>query len=115
VEAGPVITTPTTTVSILGGAPTESEWGDPVESETVIRSGVPAAIHQQRRVIIPEGQTTPMSVRYWTGYLPAGTEINDQQRVRDERTGRTYTIDSVEQPAHPAMPQDVQLDLRSVD
>jgi hypothetical protein len=110
-----MINTPTTTVSVLGGEPTQSEWGDPVDGETVLRSGIPCAIHQQRRLVVPEGQTAPMSVRYWTGYLPHGTDVSDAQRLRDDRTGRLYAIDAVETPAHPSMPQDVQLDLRTVD
>lgn len=115
--ASAVINTPTTTVSVLGGASTSSEWGDPVDSPDVLPGldKVPAAIHQQRRTIVPEGQTTPMSVRYWTGYLPHGTDVTDAQRIRDNRSGRVYLIDAVETPAHPSMPQDVQLDLRTVD
>lgn len=110
-----MINTPTTTVSVLGGAPSESEWGDPVDSEEKVAQGVPAAIVQQRRMIVPEGAASPMRVRLWTGYLPHGTAVDDTQRLRDEQTGRTYIIDVVETPPHPTMPQDVQLDLRTVD
>jgi hypothetical protein len=110
-----VIVTPTTTVSVLGGDGSTSEWGDPIEGSDVLRSGVPAAIHEQRRVVVPEGGQQAIAVRYWTGYLPHGTEVTGAQRLRDDRTGVVYLIDHVSTPAHPARPQDMQLDLRTVE
>lgn len=110
-----MISTPTTTVTILGGSESTNDWGDPIEGLTEIAARIPCAIHQQRRVVVPEGQQAAMTVRYWTGYLPNGTVIDDAQRLRDDRSGRVYLIDAVETPAHPAMPQDVQLDLRTVE
>lgn len=109
-----MINTPTTTVTILGGAPTEDEWGDPVEGSDAIAAGVPCAIHEQRRIVAPEHTGAPMAVRFWTGYLPHGTAVNGAQRLRDDRTGAVYLIDHVSTPAHPGRPQDVQLDLRTV-
>jgi hypothetical protein len=109
-----VINTPTTTVAILGGTASESEWGDPVEGSEVIRSGLPCAIHEQRRIVAPEHTSAPMAVRFWTGYLPHGTAVSGAQRLRDERSGTVYLIDHVSTPAHPGRPQDVQLDLRTV-
>lgn len=110
-----VITTPTTTVAILGGTATTSDWGDPVEGTEVLRSGVPCAIHEQRRIVQPEGGREVTAVRFYTGFLPNGTTVDGTSRLRDERTGTTYLIDSVTTPAHPGMPQDTQLDLRTVE
>lgn len=110
-----MINTPTTTATILGGTDSVSDWGDPVEGSDTIAAGIPCAIHQQRRTVVPEGGREAITVRYFTGYLPNGTAVNASQRLRDDRTGTVYLIDYADTPAHPGMPQDVQLDLRTVD
>ena len=106
--------TPTTTVAILGGTEGSTEWGDPTEGSDTIASGVPAAIHEQRRIVSAEHNQTAYAVRYWTGFVPHGTTVTGAQRIQDERTGTIYLVDHVTTPAHPGRPQDVQLDLRTV-
>lgn len=104
----------TTTVDILGGSGGTSEWGDPVEGEETILAAVPAHIVAQRRIVVPEGGRETIAVRYYVGRLPAGTAVDETQRLRDNGTGRVYLIDHVERPVSPVTPQDVQLDLRHV-
>ena len=104
----------TTTVVILGGAGTTSEWGDPVEGEEVSLAGVPASIVSRRRTVVPEGGREAITVRYYVGRLPHGTPVTGDNRLRDEQTGTVYLIDHVHTPPNPALPQDVQLDLRTV-
>lgn len=104
----------TTTVSVLGGSGGQSEWGDPVEGSEVLLAGVPALIVAPRRTVVPEGSREAITVRRYTGYVPHGTAVTGVNRVRDERTGDVYLVDHVETPTHPAIPQDVQMDLRRV-
>lgn len=111
---------PTTTVTILGsadGVTAPDQWGDTVEGDSPAgptATGIPAAIHTGRRVVATESDPHAVVVRYFTGRLPAGTQVTDAQRLLDERTGQIYVIDQVTEPQSSTMPQDLSLDLRRV-
>lgn len=109
-----MIAIPTTTVSILGGS-ASSDFGDPIEGTTVAASGIPASIVEGRQTVATESDPQARVVRYYTGRLPNGTEVNDSQRIRDDVTGDIYSIDNVTRPRNPVIPQDVRLDLRRVE
>jgi hypothetical protein len=109
-----VIAVPNTTVSILGGDAPDSDFGDVLDSDTPAGSGIPASIIEGRQVVATESDAQARIIRYYTGRLPAGTEVNDSQKLRDEVTGFIYVIDNVTEPQNPVIPQDVRLDLRRV-
>jgi hypothetical protein len=109
-----VIAIPNTTVSILGGDAPDSDFGDVLDSDTPAGSGIPASIIEGRQVVATESDPQARIIRYYTGRLPAGTEVNDSQKLRDEVTGFIYVIDNVTEPQNPVIPQDVRLDLRRV-
>jgi hypothetical protein len=108
-----MIAIPTTVVSILGGQ-TDSDYGDPVDSNTVIATKIPAAIVEGRQVVATESDSQARIIRYYTARLPHGTVIDDSQKIRDEVNGDVYSIDNVTVPQNPIIPQDVRLDLRRV-
>lgn len=103
----------TTTVTILGGS-SQDGYGDTVEGVDAIATGVPMSINEGRQVVATEGQAQARTVRYYTGRAPHGLQVDDTQRIRDERTGDIYLIDNVSRPSHAAVPQDTRLDLRRV-
>jgi hypothetical protein len=110
-----MINIPTTYGTILGGAGTENEWGDPIEGSEELHTRVPTALHVQPiRSTSDEGQREPVVIEFWTAYVPNHLDVTDAQRFRDERTGLVYLIDHVIRPPHAGMPQDTRLDLRRV-
>lgn len=108
-----MIAVPTTTVTILGGSG-ESDYGDVLDSDEPAATGIPASIVEGRQVVATESDPQARVIRYYTGRLPAGTVVDDSNRLRDEVTGETYVIDNVTRPRNPILPQDVRLDLRRV-
>lgn len=111
-----MIAIPTTTVTILAGS-TSSEWGDPEEGETVVRAGVPAAIHEQTVMSQTENDQAQIVKRAFTGRLPhwARQYVSGASRLRDDRTGDIFLVDVVSRPRNAVVPMDVRLDLRIVD
>jgi hypothetical protein len=108
-----VISIPTTTVAILSGG-SSSPWGDPIEGTTPRETGIPAAIHEGALKVMTESDPQARAVRFYTGRLPNGTVLADNERLQDERSGVIYVVDAVTTPANPALPQDVRVDLRRV-
>lgn len=112
-----MINTPTTLATILGGEEGSNDWGDPTEGTTAIATRVPLALHvQPRQSTSDEGQREPVTILFYTGFLPNQYKgvISGANRIRDDRTGDVYLIDTVTVPQHAAIPQDVRLDLRHV-
>ncbi len=109
-----MIAIPNTTIAILGGS-SSSDFEDPVEGTTVVASGLPAFIMENRQIVATESDPQARAIRYYTGRLPFGTEVSDSQRIRDELTGELFSIDHVSKPRNGIVPQDVRLDLRRVE
>lgn len=110
-----MISTPTTWATILGGAETTNQWGDPIEGTEEIATRVPCALYEQlRQSTSDEGQREPVTITFVTGYIPPRYNVTGANRLRDDRTGTVYLIDNVTRPQHAATQQDTRLDLRRV-
>jgi hypothetical protein len=108
-------TPPTTTVTLLGGTASVDQYGDPDESTSVLADHVPASlIERAMPTVSTESDLQAVVVRYSVCRVPQGTPVDDLSRVRDERTGYVYSVDTVTQPQHATTPQDIRLDLRRV-
>jgi hypothetical protein len=108
-----VLTIPTTTVSLLAGT-TATDYGDEVDSNTAVATGVPASIIEGREVVATESDAQARVIRYYTGRVPVGTAVDSGQRIKDERSNQIYLIDNVTGPTNPAVPMDIRLDLRRI-
>lgn len=101
----------TTTLSVLRGTSTDG-YGDEVDTDTIAATGIPASLVEQTRRVTSRDDPTPRIVRYTVGRVTAGTDITDQDRIRDERTGDTYIVDAVSAMTSAAVAADLRLDLR---
>jgi hypothetical protein len=101
----------TTRISILRGT-TRDAWGDEQDTDTPVASGIPASLTEQSRRVTTRDDPTPRIVRYAVARVAAGTDVTDQDRIRDERTGAIYSVDAVSSMANPAVTADLRLDLR---
>lgn len=101
----------TTTVTVYRGTSTD-DYGDEQDTDTPVHTGIPASIVEQSRRVTTRDDPTPRIVRYAVGRVTAGTDITDQDRLRDERTGAVYIVDAVSQMTSAAVAADVRLDLR---
>lgn len=101
----------TTLLTVLRGTTTDA-YGDEQDTDTPVQTGVPASLVEQSRRVTTRDDPTPRIVRYAVARVPAGTDITDQDRVRDERTGAVYIVDAVSGMDNPALQVDRRLDLR---
>ncbi|TXJ78627.1 hypothetical protein E2C11_16605 [Streptomyces lavendulae] len=101
----------TTKISILRGTTTDA-YGDEQDTNTPIRTGIPASLIEQTRRVTTRDDPAPRIVRYAVARVPAQTDVTDQDRVLDERTNAVYSIDAISSMANPAAVPDLRLDLR---
>ncbi len=104
---------PTTTVAVLRGETTD-EYGDPADSDTPVRGGVPISLieRDQRVFVAAENRTT--IIRNVTGRVRPHADIREQDRLRDEATGSIYLVEAVSRSASVVGAADVRLTLRRV-
>ena len=101
----------TTKVTILRGTDTD-EFGDERDTSTPIATDIPASVIEQTRRVSGRENATPRIVRYAVARVPARTDITEDDRVLDQRTGAKYIVDAVSGMANPAMEVDRRVDLR---
>lgn len=101
----------TTKVEILRGTATDA-YGDEQDTDTVIASDIPASLTEQSRRVTTRDDPTPRIVRYAVARVPAGTDVSDQDRLRDQRTGAIYIVEATSSMANPTAVPDIRLDLR---
>ncbi len=100
-----------TKVSILRGTTTDA-YDDEQDTDTPVHTGIPASLVEQSRRVTTRDDPTPRIVRYAVARVPARTDVTDQDRVLDERTGAKYIVDAVSGMDNPAIEVDRRLDLR---
>ena len=103
----------TTTISILRGTGTD-EWGDAVDNDTVVATGVRAAIAEQKIYAQGEVTTQPRNLRYARMRVTNGTDIQVNDRIKDERLNQTWTITNISPLQNPTVKQDLRVDLMYV-
>jgi hypothetical protein len=100
-----------TQVSILRGTETDA-YDDEKDTDTPVYTGIPASLVEQSRRVTTRDNPTPRIVRYAVARVPARTDVTDQDRVLDERTGAKYIVEAVSGMDNPAIEVDRRLDLR---
>lgn len=100
-----------TRISILRGTTTD-DYGDEVDTATPVRADIPASLLQlARRTYLPaEGATRVVSDA--TCRVTAGTDVLKSDRIKDQLTGRIYTITELNvDPGSPAHRPDIVMRL----
>lgn len=89
----------TTRAAILRSTPTEDTLGDEVEGEASPVAGLddfPAAITEKTRAVFDPASGEVRTIRYYVGRVPSKVTLEPGDRLKDNRTGRIYTIEEDE-------------------
>lgn len=100
--------------SILRGTTTD-DFGDVVDSSTVVQSNVLAQITERSQVVQDPNSLTPRTVRDVRGFVPSDIDISANDRLRDDTHGVVYIVVEVVRPGGPAYSRDIALQLKRVD
>ncbi|GAX54741.1 hypothetical protein SO3561_06294 [Streptomyces olivochromogenes] len=103
-----------TRVTILGSTTSVDEWGDLIDNDSVVASGIPASLTEVANTAYSENSTRPRVIRGGICRLSSAhaNQVTDNVRIRDEKTGFTWIVLSVTLPndATGHMPMHIQVE-----
>ncbi|MEV8610294.1 hypothetical protein AB0383_20605 [Amycolatopsis sp. NPDC051373] len=92
-----------------------NEFGDPSPSMMPVQTNVLASINEEDKRVWENSTQTPRIARIVTGYFPYGTDLQVNDRVRDDsHDGITYWVVDVQTIRIAAIRPDLQATLRRV-
>lgn len=98
--------------SIIRGESTLNDYGDEVETDTVIRESVQGSVIERSRTNFDPESGRIATLRQLTGRFAHGTDIKDGDRIKDEESGKVYLVTSVFNGSSLVGKADIVLDLR---
>jgi hypothetical protein len=101
----------TTTITIYRGQTTD-EWGDPIDSSTIVGTGIVASLQEQSQYSRGEITTQPRTFRYARLRVDSSVDIQYNDRIKDEITGWIWTIRNLSNYQNPVRQQDTRADLQ---
>lgn len=101
----------TTKVSILGGT-SEDAFGDEKDGTTVLQSGIPASLIESSREASQPVTGLPRIIRTHVCRLPPGTDVDEDNRIKDETTSEIYIVVAVTKNSNPVLAQPLRADLK---
>jgi len=102
-----------TTATVFRGTDTD-EYGDTVDVDTVVHSGVRMSIIEQARRVFVPADNQDRVIRFTRGRAPSDITILEGDRIRDERNNLTYIVEAVVNPGSPYTDGDTRVDLKRV-
>lgn len=109
-----MISRSTTTVTIYRGESTDA-YGDPLDADTPVATNVPASILEQTVKAWSESTTIPRNFRWAKMRVTYGTDVKQNDRIKDERTGDIWTIVQISNRANPVRDTDLRIDLEMMN
>ena len=102
-----------TTVTVFRGETTDA-FGDPVDVNTPIHTGLRfSLIEQTRRVFVP-AENQDRVIRFTRGRTQSNIVLVEGDRVFDEQSEITYIVEAVVNPGSPYSSGDTRVDLKHV-
>lgn len=81
-----------TTVTILRGTPTQNAFLDWVDVDTVVASGIAAAIVEEKQTSSEPADQRGGVVEVYNIRLRSTADVREGDRIRDDRTSHTYVV-----------------------
>ncbi len=103
----------TCTASILRGTTTD-EYGDTVDSDTVVYTGIPMSIQETESSVFDPATQTRRVVRRPQGACQSDVDLRIGDRIRDDTNGITYIVNNVTQPGGVGWTSDLAIELKRI-
>lgn len=109
-----MIASASTTITIYRGESVD-EWGDEIDTDTVVETGIPASIVEMNvdAEVLVSGM--PRVIRKATCRVGSEVDVRTYDRIYDEQNNESYTILSLSRLQNPVCAMDTKLIVQRVD
>lgn len=97
--------------TIIRGTTTQDEYGDETTSDDIAYEHVIGSIVERRRTVFNPQDSRVDTLRELIGRFPYNTDIQDGDRIKDEKTQKVYHVSAVYHGSNIVMKSDVLVDL----
>lgn len=101
----------TSTFTILRGTSFD-DFGDEIDTPTIVQEEVVGSVIERARTVFNPNDSRTTVTRELVGRFKPWVDVQDGDRLKDERTGTVYLVDAVHHNTSPIMRSDTVLDLR---
>ena len=88
-----------------------NEYGDEVDSDTIVVSGLLGSVIERTRQVFNPDDNRVSTVRFLTGRFNYDVDIQDGDRIKDEKTGDVFVVSSISRGANAVMKSGLELEL----
>lgn len=98
--------------TVLSRVTTTNDYGDEVEGEGVATpvTILGSVIERTKKVFNPDDGRVA-TIRFLTGRFNRDADIQDGDRIKDEKTGEIFVVESLARPTNAVMKSDIVADL----
>jgi len=96
--------------SVLRGS-SVNEYGDEIDGSDVASSGILGSVIERTKQVYNPDDGRVATIRYLTGRFNHNADIQDGDRIKDEKTGEIYLVASISRPTNAVMKSDIVADL----
>jgi hypothetical protein len=96
--------------SILRGS-TQNDYGDEIDSNTVVSTGVLGSVIERTRQVFNPDDGRVATIRFLTGRFDRRADIQDGDRIKDEKTGEIFVVASLTRPTDAVVKSDIVAEL----
>lgn len=105
----------TTTITIYRGQVDDDGYGDPIDTDTVVETGIPASIVEMNVDAETEVSGMPRVIRKATCRVGSEVDVRYNDRIYDEKNNETWTIRSLSRLQNPVCAMDTKLIVQRVN
>lgn len=96
--------------TVLRGS-TTNDYGDEVDGNTVASSEILGSVIERTKQVFNPDDGRVATIRFLTGRFNHNADIQDGDRIKDQKTGEIFIVASLSRPTNAVMKSDIVADL----
>ena len=97
--------------TVLSRDTTVNDYGDEVEGEGVASTTILGSVIERSKTVYNPDDGRVATIRFLTGRFSHNADIQDGDRIKDEKTGEIFVVQSLARPSNAIMKSDIVADL----
>jgi hypothetical protein len=97
--------------SVLRGSAL-NEYGDEIDGTGVASADILGSVIERSKQVFNPDDGRVATIRFLIGRFPSNSDIQDGDRIKDQKTGEIFVVESLARPTNAVVKSDIVADLR---